>query len=165
MTLLADLGWSAEADGDNRKYHLRRATMRTLASGMSIVLLLALGPGIVTPHVSAQASAVDPASLIGEWRGTMMPRGSSAGRGSARGGDYVLTITSVKGNTVRGQIVGPDEGSSGQLKGTLEKGTLHFTGGGGSKTRLTINGDSMEGVREGGGGSRNEWTVSLSQMK
>jgi len=91
--------------------------MCTIVSSLLILLLLALG---VARPVSAQAS-VDPASLIGEWRGTMTPRGVSRGRGSVRSGDYALIISNVEGNVVRGQVVGPDEASAGKLEGTLDK--------------------------------------------
>jgi len=138
--------------------------MRTIASAF-LILIVVLG---ATPPALAQSASVDPGSLIGEWRGTMMLRGSSRGRGGVRGGDYALIISSVEGNVVRGRIVGPDESSSGKLEGTLEKDTLHFAGGGGSKTQMTIKGDSMEGVRTGSGGQgggRNEWTLNLSKRK
>ena len=137
--------------------------MHMIVSGL-LILLFMLGS---TPHASAQASAVDPASLIGEWHGTMTPRGSGRGRGAVRGGDYVLTISGVEGNKVRGKVVGPDEGASGELKdGVIEKDTLSFSTGG-AKTQLTIKGESMEGTRVGGGGrgAPNEWTVSITKKK
>jgi hypothetical protein len=106
--------------------------------------------------------------LVGEWHGTMTPRGSVHGRGGTRSGDYILTIASVEGNKVLGRVVGPDQGASGELKdGVIEKETLSFSTGG-SRTQLTIKGESMEGTRVGGGGrggAPNEWSISVTKKK
>jgi len=91
--------------------------MRTIASAF-LILIVVLG---ATPPALAQSASVDPGSLIGEWRGTMMLRGSSRGRGGVRGSDYALIISSVEGNVVRGRIVGPDESSSGKLEGSSRR--------------------------------------------
>jgi hypothetical protein len=74
----------------------------------------------------------------------MGPLPKTIGRGLTRAGDFELTIHHVDGNRVQASMIGP--GIRDGYTGTIEGTTLFFEGQN-TKTLLTIEGDTMSGVR------------------
>ncbi len=125
---------------------------RLIVTGLACLALLGLAMG-------AEAQAVDPQSLIGEWQGTWNlanPKGVN--------GQYYLTIKTVEGNKVQGRVersnvrkgITPDFNFTGTLTGNV----LKFQAGP-SNTELTIDGNQMSG--EMFGSTRAE--ISLTKKK
>src|SRR5262249_52107116 len=112
-------------------------------TGLRVTLLWLLFLG--SASVFAQ-TAVDPATLIGEWFGVathISPRGAST-RGA-----YTLSIERVEGGKVYGQTITPGDGRPTSFVGTLHGNALTFYTGR-FATELTVAGTRMYGVQRGG---------------
>jgi hypothetical protein len=120
-----------------------------------VVVLTLVIAGSVAPAV-AQAPAVDPQSLIGEWSGEW--RWKSNQKFS---GPYSLTIDKVEGTDVFGeaQMRGRNNIEF-KFRGKLEGN--HLTFGKESQTDLVIDGKTMKGGRSGG---QNPVDITLTKTK
>ncbi len=123
-----------------------KRTSRTVAEILLAVSLLVPGP-IVLP-AWAQAPAVDPRSLVGEWQGTW--RGGTHIRETS--GRYSLTIARVDGNAVFGTVdgVGAQATFTYPVQGSVTGNTLRFTNPRGIATELVVSGNTMTGTSPGG---------------
>jgi hypothetical protein len=99
------------------------------------------------------ATTVDPAALVGEWRGTWTAGAVTGGPGprSGRQGPFVLTIAKVEGNVASGTV--EMEGVTSQIRATLRGNQLTF-GNEQFQTELTIEGNHMRGTRQRAGTPR-----------
>lgn len=125
---------------------------RLIVTGLACLALLGLAVG-------AEAQAVDPQSLIGEWQGTW-----NLANPKSVNGQYYLTIKTVEGNKVQGRVersniragITPDFNVTGTLTGNV----LKFQSGP-ANTELTIDGNQMSGQMFGS--TRAE--ISLTKKK
>lgn len=120
-------------------------TSRRLAFAL-VLACLALRP---IPLVFAQAT-LDPQSLVGEWAGKWIAAATGGGNGGRGGtqGPYALVITKIEGDRVFATVESRE--FSGAVRGTLADNRLTFAGPQ-FRTELTIEGNQMRGLRQGGG--------------
>src|SRR5262245_37270547 len=119
---------------------------KDLFSSLALMAIIAAGSVSV---VRAQP-AVDPQSLIGEWRGKWTSGAATGGPGprSGREGPFVLSITQVHGNLVHAVVeVG---GVATKIRASLQGNQLRF-GNEQIQTELVIDGNHMRGTRQRAG--------------
>ena len=113
-------------------------SIRSRRSALAALACPALLSPLAPSWALAQAGA--PPALVGAWSGTW----SAVARPGLTGA-YTLTITSVDGTQVTGQIERAGATTTtADLVGTLDKGKLTIVGATGT-TELTVNGTRMRG--------------------
>jgi hypothetical protein len=126
---------------------------RLIVTGLVVLALLPALDG------RAEAQAVDPQSLLGEWQGTW-----AWANNPGVNGQYRLNIKTVDGNRVQGRVersnvkqgLTPDFNVTGSLTGNV----LRFRAGE-TNTELTIDGNQMSGQMVGAARTN----ISLTKTK
>jgi hypothetical protein len=113
-------------------------------AGIVAVLVASILTSTGTPVI---AQAPDSHSLLGEWSGTWASQGPDRG---AANGQYTLTIKNIDGARAFCHLYSTSAKSSNSVDfvAKLEGNTLSWSGQ--FPTQLTINGNEMKGVRQGG---------------
>jgi hypothetical protein len=117
---------------------------------MVLVFAALIATGWASTAFGQGATTVDPAALVGEWRGTWTAgavTGSPGPRGG-RQGPFVLTIATVEGTVVGGTV--EMLGVTPKIRATLRGNQLTF-GNEQFQTELTVEGDHMRGNRQRAG--------------
>ncbi|MGH7354319.1 MAG: hypothetical protein ACRELS_07025 [Candidatus Rokuibacteriota bacterium] len=107
-------------------------------------MLIALMAGCATGGTTAPAASGPPANVAGSWSG-------SFGVG-ATGGSMSMSLQQT-GNQVKGEIdIGGRPDMSGPITGTVSGDTIQvgLTSGYGTSSLLTVKGDQITGVYQGG---------------
>jgi hypothetical protein len=106
---------------------------------VAVIVALAVGPAL--------AQAPESQALIGEWSGTWASQGPD--QGSANG-QYTLTIKKIDGAKAFCHLYSTSArtSNSADIVAKLEGNTLIW--GGQFPTQLTVHGNEMKGVRQGG---------------
>jgi hypothetical protein len=118
--------------------------MRSQTFGRSALIFFACVVALAGLAVSAWSQeALDPQSLVGEWRGSWIDK-----KRPGANGQYFLTIEQVHANKVYGQVaISGRESVQFKIVGTLAGNRLTF--GTQNPTELLIEGKQMRGSAQG----------------